>query len=101
MLDENSTFVTEVAKPSPRNPHKCDPYRKHEKVNLSLDRAADIKLDESRFKLDDEDTYYEYGPKPKPERYRFKENFVQLSDRAKIKLYTRKEDPLSSAHPFN
>jgi hypothetical protein len=50
--------------------------------------------------MEDENTYYEYGPKPDVPRYRFTENYIQMSDRAKVKLYSRKEDPLANAHPF-
>ncbi len=60
-LDENSTFISEA--PTPRNPPKCDPYRKYERMNQSLSIERDD-VNNSKIILDDEDTYYEYGPKP-------------------------------------
>jgi hypothetical protein len=49
--------------------------------------------------LEDANVVYEYGPKREVPRHQFQENFIRTSERSKVRIYSRKEDPLTSANP--
>lgn len=41
--------------------------------------------------------YHPYGPEIKTKRYQFAENTIRTSSRSKVKIFTRKDNPITEA----